>query len=264
MKTINTRGRSIDVPSHVSELNPRQYEYYCILASMLGAGHMLVTAFRRRWMSYLIGMGDTDYTMLRPEYIAEIDSQLAVVDSFLIAEPTPDGVCYRLDFDTPINLLPDYLGYRGPGDWLNGVTFGEFVECLTVIESMAMAPSSDDVAEGYRQIARVLYHIPPAEPVPELLGFHAPMLFAAVWQAIQSAPVEINGHKIDFSIIFRSTGGNRRPDDHTGWTGITFEVATAGLFGNVGEVERTDFWAVLLYLYKCKFEYIHETNKTTK
>lgn len=264
METINTRGRRIDIPAHVSELTPRQYEYYCILASMLGTGRMTMAAFRRRWLSYLIGMGDTDYTLLRPEYIAELDAQLAVIDSFLIAEQAPDGQYYRLDFDTPVNLLPEYCGYHGPGDWLNGVTFGEFVECLTVIESMVAAPSLDDVADGYRQIARVLYHIPASDPVPELLGFHAPMLFAAVWRAIQSAPVEINGRKIDFAIIFQSTSRDRRPDDHTGWAGITFEVASAGLFGNVGEVERTDFWAVLIYLYKCKFDYIHEMSKTAK
>ena len=57
--------------------------------------------------------------------------------------------------------------------------------------------------------------------------------------------------------MFRSSGG-KKPDDKTGWTGITFEVATAGLFGNVAEVERTDMWAVLNYLYKCKFEYLNE------
>ena len=72
-----------------------------------------------------------------------------------------------------------------------------------------------------------------------------------------AAPVEINGKKIDFRIIFKSSGGSR-PDDKTGWTGITFEVASAGLFGNVSQVEAADMWAVLIYLYKCRFEYNHE------
>ena len=78
---------------------------------------------------------------------------------------------------------------------------------------------------------------------------------------IQDSPVEINGEKIDFRIIFQNTGKGSRPDDHTGWTGITFEIAEKGLFGTVPEVEKTDMWAVLIYLYKCKFEYIHENKQ---
>ena len=47
-------------------------------------------------------------------------------------------------------------------------------------------------------------------------------------------------------------------DDKTGWTGIVFEVAASGVFGNKKEVDDTPFWDVLLYLYKCKFEYLHQ------
>ena len=64
-----------------------------------------------------------------------------------------------LDFDTPVNLLPEYKGFKGPGDWLDGITFGEFVQCLTIFESLAEA-DAEGVAEGYADIARVLYHIP--------------------------------------------------------------------------------------------------------
>jgi len=62
---------------------------------------------------------------------------------------------------------------------------------------------------------------------------------------------------VDFSIIFKSSG-SRRPDDKTGWAGISFEIAAAGVFGNVSELDAAPFWAVLMYLYKCKFEYMHD------
>lgn len=32
METITTRGRSVKIPTHVSELTPAQYEYYVFLA----------------------------------------------------------------------------------------------------------------------------------------------------------------------------------------------------------------------------------------
>ncbi len=257
MIQITSRGKTVDVPQWIDELTPKQYRYYCALASMLASSNIDVEYFRIRWISFLIGLERLDYTKLRPEYIAEIESQAdQILAGYLINTGQPPPHNFRVEFDTPRNLLPEYGDYKGPGDWLNGMTFGEFVECATIFETMATA-APEIVAEGYEAIARILYHIPAKDYVPEILAFHAPMLFINVWKKIQNGPIEINGKKIDFTIIFKATGPNR-PDDKTGWTGITFEVATAGLFGNVAEVERTDMWTVLIYLYKCKFEYLNE------
>lgn len=258
METIITRGRSVEIPANVGELAPEQYRYYCFLAFALGGGVIDGDYFRVRWLSYLVGLGKADFTLLRQQHMEELKAQMGAVDGFFIAA----GDRVRLDFDTPINLLPEHDGYKGPGDWLDGVTFGEFVECLTISESMAGA-DEQEVAAGCGHIARRLYHIPDDEPVPDLLAFHAPTLLASVWKAIQSGPIDINGKKIDFRIIFRSSGKSR-PDDKTGWTGITFEIASAGLFGNVAQVENTDLWTVLIYLYKCKFEYLNEKRTSNK
>ncbi|MDE6277262.1 MAG: hypothetical protein K2M06_04055 [Muribaculaceae bacterium] len=263
MIQITTRGKTVDVPQWIDELTPRQYRYYCILASMLAASTISLEYFRIRWISFLAGLGRLDYTMLRPEHIAEIEGQTSgLMNGYATntGQPAPHDV--RIEFDTPRNLLPELAGYIGPGDWLNGMKFGEFVECATIIETLASANEAE-AAESYEAIARILYHIPATDKVPALLAFHAPMLFGNVWKRIQGGPIEINGRKIDFTIIFKAAGP-RRPDDKTGWTGITFEVATAGLFGNVSDVETADFWAVLMYLYKCKFEYINDLKQHKK
>lgn len=252
MEKIRTRGHIVEIPANVEELTPKQYEYYCFLAFALMAKAITPEYFRIRWFSYLIGLRKADYTILKAEYVEELEKQSAVIDNFL----TGSEGNIQLDLDTAKNLLPECRGYKGPGDMCQGVTFGEFIECYTVIESLVDA-SVDELEEGYRHIARTLYHIPETEPVPEILIFHAPKFFGNVWNAIQRGPIEINGKKIDFRIIFRSSGPSR-PDDKTGWTGITFEIASAGLFGNVEQVKNTDMWAVLLYLYKCKFEYNNE------
>lgn len=252
MQTIITRGRSVEIPTSVGELSPAQYEYYCFLAYALGGRMIDLDYFRIRWFSFLLGFGKADYTILKPVFIAELERQAGVIDGFFVKI----GERISLDFTTPVNHLPEYRGYSGPGDWLHGVSFGVFVECLTVLESLSGADETE-VAEGYAHIARRLYNIPEDAEVPALLAFHAPTLLGSVWKLLMAAPVEINGKKIDFRIIFKSSGSSR-PDDKTGWTGITFEVASAGLFGNVNQVEAADMWAVLIYLYKCRFEYNHE------
>lgn len=256
MKTITTRGRKVEIPACVQELTPEQYEYYCFLTFAMGAKAITLDYFRVRWLSYLVGLGKADFTILKKEYIRELEQQISAIDGFFVRE-TVNGTDRVLpDFDTAVNLLPEYKGYKGPGDLLHGITFGDFVECFTVAECLDHA-GPEAIAEGYEHIARTLYHIPETAPVPDLLAFHAPKLFSSVWKAIQSGPIEINGKKIDFRIIFKSVGSSK-PDDKTGWTGITFELASAGLFGNVSQVEKADMWAVLIYLYKCKFEYLNE------
>jgi hypothetical protein len=252
MEKVNTRGTVIEIPSAIEELTPQQYEYYCFLAFALAAGTIDIQQFRLRWFSYLIGYRRANYTILKPEYVSELDKQMATIDGFFV----DDKGKLHVQLDTTVNLLPTYKGYTGPGDWLEGVTFGQFVDCYTILETISDA-ADEEAVKGYEQIARRLYNIPEADMIPNLLTFHAPRLFANVWRAIQTAPIEINGKKIDFRIIFKSNGKSR-PDDKTGWTGIIFEIAGAGVFGSVKEVEQTEFWTILLYLYKCKFEYNNE------
>lgn len=251
MKTIVFRGKALEIPQCIDELTPEQYIYYIYLGSWLTGGNIDLEFWRIRWFSYLAGMGASNYTILRPEFVAEAETLRDTITApFLVESKTGKAPTFK----TCRNLLPEYRGYKGPADWLNDVKFGEFVQCATLLEQEANAADPEDI---YRNIARTLYHIPDAESVPDVLAWHAPVLFGAVWKEIQSGPVDINGKMVDFSIIFKSSGP-RRPDDKTGWAGISFEVAAAGVFGNVAELDASPFWAVLMYLYKCKFEYIHD------
>lgn len=250
MQIIKSRGKEYEIPENIDELTPDQYEYFLMLYLTSGYRNPKGQIFIERWMAYLIGMDD--YKILLPEYIAEIDAQLPLLGGFFVnGEP---------DLRTVRNLLPEYKGFKGPADGLSGFPFGKFVECLTELTGMGKAEREADYEACVDHIARVMYDIPEGVDVPYLLKFHAPRLFYNVWHMIQTGPVVINGEPIDFRILFRSFGESR-PDDKTGWTGITFEVAEKGVFGTVPEVEATDMWAVLIYLYKCKFEYNYEKSK---
>lgn len=251
MKKIEFRGKEPEVPQSIDELTPEQYVYYIYLGSWLTGGNIDLAFWRVRWFSYLAGMGSANYTILRPEYIAQAEALRDTITGPFLVDSTAGKVP---TFKTCRNLLPEYHGYKGPADWLNDLKFGEFVQCATLLEQETAAEDPEDI---YREIARTLYHIPEGEPVPDVLAWHAPVFFGSVWKEIQSGPVDINGKMVDFSIIFKSTGP-RRADDKTGWAGISFEIAAAGVFGNVAQLDASPFWAVLMYLYKCKFEYMHD------
>ena len=251
MKKYIFRNKPTYFPESLDELSPEQYEYYIFLASMLSGGLISLEQWRVRWLSYLAGLKRVDFYLLKPEFIRQAEAYVfEVTEKFLKNE----NGNYAPTFATCRNLLPEYNGYRGPADWLSGLKYGVFVQCATLIDQIK--PGQSDV-KIYEEIARALYSIPAEKVVPSVLTWHAPVLFHNVCTAIESGPMEINGRTIDLSIIFKNSG-SKRPDDKTGWAGITFEVAAAGVFGNVHELDDSDFWAVLLYLYKCKFEYNHE------
>ncbi len=115
MENIKTRGEIRVIPSGIDELTSVQYEYYCFLAYALSAGMIDSGDFRIRWMSYLLGLKNMDYTILKEEFIEEIESQAGVIDNFIDKK---EGDSMTLDFRTPLNLLPEYKGYKGPGGCL--------------------------------------------------------------------------------------------------------------------------------------------------
>ncbi len=253
MITLHYNGREFDAPASVDEMTPAQYEAMLRSVLMLQAAEFASIELRRALFAVLADIV-VPLHFLRAELRQEIDAQLSALDGFFRMTPEGDVLAWQ----SVQNLMPTHQGFTGPGDLLEGVTFGEFVECLTIMEDVPQTPAGAYAV--YERVARVLYHIPDDREVPSLLLIHAPALFGSVWAAIMEAPIEFNGKKIDFRIIFKNSGSGK-PDDKTGWAGVTFEVAAAGLFGKVSEVEAAPFWEVLLYLYKCKFEYLNEMRK---
>lgn len=249
--------KEIEIATELEDLSPAQYLYFIALSTVYADSRVMTeNDYRVRWLSYLSGLGNVDFTLLTDDRKRYYLDAMPLTDGFF--ERRPDGRLFP-SFDTAANLLPEIEGYKGPGEWLEGMTFGEFTECVMTLGQISDM-EGEDAYRAFGSVARVMYRIPAEEPVPEILHFHAPTLFRNVMKRIESAPVNINGEPIDFRIIFKSVGGKKKADDKTGWTGITFEVASSGIFGDLKGVENSDFWLVLLYLYRCKFEYIHTQN----
>lgn len=266
MKQITYLFRPYEIPEHVNEVTPAIYRRLLALSAgeYPGPDEEMDRLKESRVLLTLMGK-NTAPDMLTPSARYEIDRLIedGAVDGFFF-KSADNGRKY-IDLSTPLNKLPVYIHgekeYKGPSDWLGDLTFGQFIEILNLMSSLGSDTTADDYIEVTQEVARIMYGIPAADSVPTLLLFHVPLLFKSVWHKIESGPVEIDGNMIDFRIIFRKSG-NTKPDDKTGWNGILFEVATAGLFGPVEQVKQTPFWEVLLYLYKCKFEYIHQEKQS--
>ena len=265
MEKFTYNSKTVEVPSYLDEVSSEQYRQFLILSVLMNRGTISPGQFRVKWLSYLLGM-KADYTMYRREIIRELDGQLEKLDGFFSYTTGKKGE----RIVTPIlktgrNLMQDFGGWHGVGDMLNGLTFGNFCDCLDLLQQSRQAAAEKDdpaINEIFQDITLKLYRYKDPEKtpaIPSLLAIHAVNFFSAVWEMVLSGPVYIGGEAIDFRILFQKPASeDRKADDKTGWTGIVFEVAASGVFGNKKEVDDTPLWDVLLYLYKCKFEYLHQ------
>ena len=166
------------------------------------------------------------------------------------------------------NKIPHWWGrngrYNGPGPMLDGMRYGDVVKALQILTTGSLT------MEGLIEVARIAYGLKGDDLLPATYGVatlaaHCAEMILHTWRMISEAPVWINGEDIDLRILFRSDDSSAK-DDGLGWNGITFEVARSGVFGTTREVENADFWEVLLYLYKCRWEYneSRQRHKTDK
>lgn len=281
MQTITFRHASHSIPSHIDELSHAQYIAYLRLFLM----NLPEDLTRRRLFPILLSLPIADYHDYRQDIIAELDTWQSALDPFFVAG--------HLTLNTTRQMLREYRGWKGPGDMLDGINFGQFIAALIMYEEFIRLTAHGGSADGIPtaandcllELTRQLYTAPTAPTVPggsaagspadsspadsprpsDLLILHATHFFVSCYQYIAATPVHINGYDIDLSIIFTASGGSparhRTPDDHTGWQGIAFEIAEQGLFGTYNDLMRQPLFDVLLYLYKRRFEQLHKKRK---
>lgn len=255
MVTVEHNGKSYEIPGMLDELSAEQYQAYLFLAVMLRRGIIDEMGFRAKLLAELMGL-KVDITDFKPDVAEALIAQLGVLDGFFDGQ-WPITATGR-------NLLPEFAGWTSKvGDMLNGLSFGDFVEALTLMGRL------DDEEESQQavlnELARLLYSPPEDKPdteVPALVAVHSLTFFTSVFNMIRKEPIGISGEQINFSIIFKPVPGvPSKADDHTGWHGIAMEVASSGVFGTLKDVNGTPLWDVLLYLYRAKFDLLHEKRK---
>lgn len=248
------------IPSGLEELDEKQYVELLRIAMRLNNGLFTYEDARVALLSCLVGT-KLDFRLYKKPIVKELYDQIDAVNGFF-NEPTDKSgeKTFSVNLVTGKNMLKKYEGWSGVGDMMNGLKYGDFVEALDIIRQLGESTESREKDDLMKSICMILYHNVDNKVPPFILTVHAMVLFSSVWTMILEEPIEIGGQEIDFRILFKDGSGNTF-DDHTGWEGVGFEVAQSGVFGHMAQVDDTPFWDVLLYLYKCKFEFIHRKNK---
>lgn len=265
MIEITYNNQKKEIPGCLEELSPHRYYRYLELVLMMNAGEISPFQMRCKLLSSLLGMKH-NFLLCQPQIQEELLSQLSKLDGFFDISHPGDTAVYDARLKTGRNLLPSCKGWTGPGDMLDGITFGEFIGCMGILAGMEHAASQEGeavVGDLISAIGSLLYKKrdsqEPGTP-PFTVCFHAYVFFCAVWELVCSVPIFTNGREVDFSILFEDSH-RHHAGDNTGWVGISYDVAASGVFGNFTQVNDTPFWDVMLYLYKCRFEMLHNNKE---
>lgn len=261
MLEVIYNNKTKKIPESLEELSPEQYYRYLELVIMMNTGKISPFEMRCKLISLLLGTR-CNLMIYKESIVNEILEQLYKVDGFFDITEEGNKVIFDAHIKTGRNLLPSYKNWDGPDDMLNDITYGQFIQCLNLVRAMEIARRDNDDEQADKlmfEFGEILYknEVPEAGKIPPaIVCFHSYIFFCAVWELICTVPIPINGEEINFSILFQEQG-EKRLNDKTGWIGISFEIASSGVFGNVQQINETSFWDVLLYLYKCRFESLH-------
>lgn len=217
------------------------------------------------------------------DFFEEDEKGLKTIKQYYIHNPVP-------------SFKPLWKTYYGPSDSFMNMTFGEYtdalrlfhdfhatgdMEILKIITALFYRPKKSflfikkrlenyngDVREPYNSNniearAKVLQHA----PIGFIYGFY--LLFASFQKYLIDAKIMWSGKKIDFSILFESSG-NEEPTNETpgiGMDSIAFSIAESGAFGTIEEVRKANFWQIMVRMYDLRRTDLerqkHERNATT-
>lgn len=253
MRTIEYRGRIRQVPERIEELTPEQYRRYLEISLMYDRGMTNQSGLRSKLLTLLLGES-VDISFLSEELVKEALSHISLTTPFIVTGEKRE----RLSLETCVNLLKEWNGWEGPGDMLEGVKFGDFIDCNSLVKLLAKARAQEETERLSVEFCRKLYRNEwnQEDEPDEILRAHSLIFFHSVMKAIHNDPIDVNGERIHFAILFEKSE-RQNPDDHTGWTGAAMEIAEAGAFGIYREVLDTPLWDILIYLYRKRFAHIH-------
>jgi len=91
--------------------------------------------------------------------------------------------------------------------------------------------------------------------VPIGVKFMSYLFFLGCMNWLREEPIEIDGEEIRFECLFpkNETSGSK-DEDHTGLTGILFQMAESGVFGNMEQTSKVNMWDVFLRLYQIHYQ----------
>lgn len=268
------------IPSDLSECDAQQYMDMCELIFYYQNDTIDYDEFRTHAVYKLMKMKPTNKGDIVDEKFSNIYLVSELIDDFFDIDEKGIKTIKQYYTHNPVpSFKPLYKNYYGPTDGFRDMTFGEYrdglrlfhdfhatgdMHILTLLTAVFYRPKKSfhcikkqlasyngNVRERYNSntLDQRAYAFKNA-PVGFVYGFY--LLFASFQKYLIDAKILWGGQEIDFSILFESSKTEEASSNEVpgiGMDSIAFSMAESGTFGNIKEVDNTNFWEIFARMY---------------
>ncbi len=275
-----------EIPSSFSEMSQDDYLLFVRLYLKLLDGEITYQQLKTEMVMQFLGIRHNKYryAMLPADDQERIEENIYMISEhvgFLFDEvETDEKINLQVNYSWTKNFLPRYRKFTGFADFLSDLTFQEYkdahVAAREYIESSDHFDLTKFVAILYRRSrfwCKAFGKIPyDPDKTNHNFGYIAPwpfyvkyailLNFLACEKYLREGTFRVDGQDISFTILFKSddsdTGGA-----NAGLTGLLYNLAETGVFGNVKETSRQNLFDVMFRLWQILTEANARKSKTT-
>ena len=272
---IPERGIKWDLPQHLAKCDARQFAEMADLLYRYQSGSISFEEVRYLAVYRLLNLKkkETKEESIEEAKSGNIFMISTFLDSFWNIEKNSKDEIIKLELRQEYvhNPIPEVTilleDYYGPADHMADITFGQYVEGLHLFASYIANPSNEILYDLFavfyqykkfklkkkfdkkgldkRSIAmRKAY-------LGQVYGFY--LFFASFQEYLGTATVIWEGRALDLSILFiESKDKFKSKIPGLGMKSTAFMLAETSAFGNLDEVEQTNFWTIILRMYDIK------------
>ncbi|MFA9191151.1 hypothetical protein AAGV28_07180 [Flavobacterium sp. FZUC8N2.13] len=265
------------LPADLSECDHEQYIDMCELIFRFHNQEIDYQEFRTHAIYKLLNLKLSREQHDEEEKFSNIYQVSELMDSFF-EELDGKQTIKQYYIHNPVpSFAPAYSRYYGPSDSFMDMTFGEYRDALRIFHDFhatgdmhllvlltaifyrrkkkfhyfkkQFANYNGNIRDPYNS-ALLENHAKNFKyaPIGFIYGFY--LLFASFQKYLVDAKILWGGKEIDLSILFQSDSGSDLENiPGIGMDSIAFTMAESGAFGNIKEVDNTNFWQILIKMY---------------
>lgn len=270
---IPDKQKYLYLPTCLAECRGQQYIEVAGLMYKYISGQLYYEEFRVHMVYKLLNMKPKNIGKESPIKTENVYRLSELIDTFFTDTPDGQKTIQLSIWQNPIPVYkPMFKKYYGPADGFANLTWGQYVDALRVYHDYA---AEQDPELLY--ILAAMFYSPNKvyNPVrvdalakkfkkyPAGFAYGVYLFFASFNEYLATAQVPWAGKTIDVSILF---DGKQTQELYPsiGMDSIAFAMAESGTFGNLEELNKTNFWVVLMRLYDLRKKELEEKSKQKK
>lgn len=273
-----------EIPSSFDEMTGDDYIRFIKLWERLQSKLMDISHLKTELVYHFLGIRHSaarwdQFTVDEKQNISLNVFQIAEKLDFLFTEKEIDGKIHLgINLSWTKNHIPEYRGLFGPDKLLADITWIEYKDAM--VASTAYI-ESEDIEDLYR-LAAILYrkksfwtkkrkaydpeqvdaNMQHTRQWPSFVLYGIFLFFLSCEKYIREGTFNVDNRKITFSSLF--TGEEESSVPGAGLTGLLYNLAETGVFGNAKETARQNLYDVLFRLWQVHNDYLRTKQKQEK